>query len=149
MATIMLALSTFRHSEKAIQLALDTAASEKKDLVVVHVADVNLARYFVGTNIGLDPALKKMCEAEVLEMHEKENRRKADEIVSRARERGVAARSVVKIGRFALVCLEVVAKEKPEVIVTTRSNRPDWVRRFFGSPVDHLIAKAGCRVIEA
>jgi nucleotide-binding universal stress UspA family protein len=145
----MLALSTFRHSEKAVQLALDTAASEKKDLLVVVVTDVNLARYFVGTNIGLDPKIKKMCEAEVLEMHEKQNNLKAEAIVSQAVARGIRTRHLVKTGRFALVCLEIVEQEKPDLIVTTRSNRPDWVRRLFGSPVDRLIAEAGCRVLES
>jgi nucleotide-binding universal stress UspA family protein len=33
------------------------------------------------------------------------------------------------------------------VIITTRSKRPEWVRRFFGSPVDDLIRKAGCPVV--
>lgn len=145
----MLALSTFRHSDRAVQLALDQAAEARKDLLVVIVTDVNLARYFIGTNIGLDPAHKDKCEAEVLHMHEKQNLLNAQKIVADASARGVQARCIVKTGRFALVCMEIVKKEKPGLIVTTRSNRPHWVRHFFGSPVDHLIAEAGCDVLEA
>lgn len=148
MATVMLVLSTFRQSDKAVELALQMA-SEGKDLVVVQVADMNLARYFVGTDIGLDPDLKDSCEKDLLKRHEAQNRVKAEEIVNRAAALGIRARSVVEVGRFALVCLEVVKREKPEVIITTRSKRPHWARKFFGSPVDHLIAEAGCRVIEA
>jgi hypothetical protein len=53
----------------------------------------------------------------------------------------------VKVGRFAVMCLEVAQKEKPSMIVTTRSQRPVWVKKFFGAPVDDLIAKARCPVI--
>jgi hypothetical protein len=45
------------------------------------------------------------------------------------------------------MCLEVAQKEKPSMIVTTRSQRPVWVKKFFGAPVDDLIAKARCPVI--
>jgi nucleotide-binding universal stress UspA family protein len=144
----MLALSTFRRSERAIDLALRDAA-EYRRLVVCYVADVNLARYLVGQDLGLFPELEKQSEQETLREHEEEGRRAAAVIAERAAAGGIEAIVYVRVGRFAEVCLEVVRKERPCHIVTTRSRRPEWVRRFFGSPVDRLRTQAGCPVVEA
>ena len=59
----------------------------------------------------------------------------------------ILVKTLVKVGRFAVICLEVVKQTHPSVIVTTRSRRPDWVKKFFGAPVDELIAKAVCPVL--
>ena len=56
-------------------------------------------------------------------------------------------KAIVQIGQFASVCLDLVKQEKPSLIVTTRSQRPEWVKRFFGAPVNELIEKAGCPVM--
>ena len=144
---VMLTLSTFRRAQRAIDLAIEKAA-EGNELVVVYVADANLARYFIGTDIGLYPELKERCEEEVLREHQQKGKEVAGIIAQKAEARGITVRTYVSIGRFALECLKVIEKEKPKVIVTTRSQRPAWVRRFFGSPVDHLIAEAPCPVIE-
>jgi nucleotide-binding universal stress UspA family protein len=144
----MLALSTFRRSEDAVQAALERAA-EGGELVVVYVADVNLARYFVGTDVGLYPELEETCEKELLERHLRAGQKRVAQIVARAERAGIATTTHVEIGRFARVCLGIVGRERPGLIVTTRSDRPKWVRRFFGSPVDRLKREAGCPVIEA
>jgi nucleotide-binding universal stress UspA family protein len=144
---VMLALSTFRHSEHAIALALDKAA-EGKELVVAYIADVNLARYLVGTDVGLFPELKHQTEKAILEEDEQKARRKAQSIADLAAERDIPVRIYARIGRFAVECLKIVEQERPSLVVTTRSGRPGWVRRFFGSPVDKLLAQAGCPVIE-
>jgi len=143
-----LALSTFRRSEDAIAVALEKAAA-CKELVVVYVADVNLARYLIGTDVGLYPELKEKCEQELLEEHRQKGKEEAESIAARAETQGIRTVSYVLVGRFALVCLEIVEKERPSLIVTTRSRRPTWVKKLFGSPVNHLIAHAGCPVIEA
>jgi nucleotide-binding universal stress UspA family protein len=145
---VMLALSTFRRSDQAVRTALDRA-SECGRLVIVYVADVNLARYMVGTDVGLSAGLERQCEEEVLAEHEREGREHVAEIEDLAREAGLAVTSEVRVGRFGLVAMEIVERERPSLIVTTRADRPAWVRRFFGSPVDHLIASAGCPVVEA
>ncbi len=148
MRPVMLALSTFRKSEKAVELALAEARTSRT-LVVVFVVDINVARYIIGTDVGLWPELKQSCEEELLQKHENAAREAVQMIVAKAQGLGLTVRTYVTRGRFALECLEVVAREQPDLIVTTRSNRPNWVRRFFGSPVDHLVAEAGSRVIMA
>ncbi len=141
---VMLALSTFRQSEAAVEIAIQEARSLRK-LCVVFVADENLARYYIVSEIP--PAMKEMYEAELLKLDEKEGLARIEEIAARARLESIETKSVVKIGRFALVCLDVIRQERPSLIVTTRSQRPEWVRRFFGSPVNVLIEKAGCPVV--
>jgi nucleotide-binding universal stress UspA family protein len=145
---VMLALSTFRRSDKAIDLAMERAG-ECGRLLILLVADVNLARYLIGADLGLYPEIRRQCEDELLEEHERQGREHVEAIAERAREQGLEVSTHVSVGRFALLCLEVVERESPCLIVTTRSRRPAWVRRFFGSPVDHLIAHAPCPVIEA
>jgi len=145
---VMLALSTFRRSEAAVALALERATAVGR-LVIVYVADKDLARYFVGTDIGVYPGLKEKCEADLLEEHERAGRRHVEEVAQRAREEGLEVTAYVERGRFAVVCLEVAAREFPSLLVTTRSKRPGWVKRFFGSPVDYLTQHVGCPVEEA
>ena len=142
---VMLALSTFRKSEAAVHTAIEKAKSIRK-LCVVFVADMNLARYYIGAEIP--PAMKEMYEEEILKLDEKEGLAHVEEIAAKARLQGIEMKSVVKIGRFALVCLDVVKQEKPSLIVTTRSQRAEWVKRVFGSPVNELIKKAGCPVLD-
>ena len=145
---VMLALSTFRHSEKAIETVLAKAAAVGQ-LVIAYVADVNLARYLIGSGAGILEGLKEKCEEEMLEEHKERGKQRVEVIAKQAKERGLEVSTHVEVGRFALVCLEIVKKTGPSLIVTTRSKRPAWVRRFFGSPVDYLIEHAGCPVIEA
>lgn len=142
---VMLALSTFRQSEKAIENAIQEAKAVRK-LMVVYVADVNLARYFMDVDHGWISELKETCEADLLKKHEQAGHEYVAAIVERANKEGIEVMTHIEIGRFALVCLDVVRDAKPSQIVTTRTKRPAWVKRFFGAPVDDLIAKAGCPV---
>ena len=148
MRPVLLALSTFRYSEEAVDLAMERAR-QGHPLVVVYVVDVNLARYFIGTDIGFYPEIREKCEEELLKEHRTMAEERVAAIVEKARARGVDTRPHIAVGRFALECLLVVEADRPGLIVTRRSNRPGWVRRLFGSPVDYLIKHAGCPVVEA
>ena len=147
MESIMLALSTFRQSKKAAEFAIERA-KEGKNLIIVFVVDVNLARYFIGADLGVYPELKERCEEGLLKEHRNQAAEKVSSIVKTAEDYGISVKRYMSTGRFALECLEVVRKENPELIITTRSKRPNWVKRFFGSPVDYLIANVGCPVRE-
>lgn len=148
MSSIMLALSTFRQSEKAVKLAIKKVA-KGKTLIAVFIVDVNLAHYLACSDVGFYPELKAECEKELLEEHKEEAEKRLKSIIRMANRRGITVRRHLRVGRFDLECLKIAKKDKPKLIITTRSKRPAWVRRFFGSPVDHLIANVGCPVIEA
>jgi nucleotide-binding universal stress UspA family protein len=142
---VMLALSTFRRSEKAVAVAIEKSL-EIKNLMIVYVIDANVARYIVDAEEEFLIGLKEKTEAELLEKAEKDAREEVAKIAGEAEKKGIQVKTIVQVGRFAVVCLDVVKQTHPSVIVTTRSRRPEWVRKFFGSPVDELIAKAGCPV---
>lgn len=143
---VMLALSTFRKSEKAIFTAVQEAKKTKK-LLVVYVADINLARYFVGAEYGLSPHVRDTCENHLHHLHEQEGWELVDEIEAKARLEGIEMKAYVQTGRFAGTCLKLAAVERPAMVVTTRSNRPAWVKKLFGAPVDELVEQAGCPVL--
>lgn len=142
---VVLALSTFRRSEKVVNVAIEKAREVKK-LMVVYVVDVNLARYLVDVDHGTIPEYEKTVASEVLKQHEREGREHVAAIVEKAKKEAIEVEFHLEIGRFALVCLDMVKQAKPSQIVTTRSKRPEWVKKFFGAPVDDLIAGAGCPV---
>lgn len=148
MKPVVLALSTFRTSEEAIRLAIGRA-KKGKNLVVFFVVDLNLAGYLIGTDLGLLPKLRHCYEEEVLEEHKKSAEALVKSIAQKAGRYGIKTKTKVEIGRFSFRCRELVRQEPPELIITTRSKRPEWVRKFLGSPLDHLIASGECPVIEA
>jgi nucleotide-binding universal stress UspA family protein len=143
---VMLALSTFRRSEKAVDAAIEKSRENKK-LMMVFVVDINVARYLVGVEEEFSVGLKETCEAELLEKAEKEGLEQLVKIAKRAEQEGLQVKTLVQLGRFAVVCLDLAGQTSPSLIVTTRSRRPEWVKKFFGAPVDELIAKAGCPVL--
>jgi nucleotide-binding universal stress UspA family protein len=143
---VMLALSTFRKSEKAIKVAIEKSQETKK-LMIVYVIDINVARYLVDVEEEFFIGLKEKSESEMLGKAEQDAHDQVAVIAEKARKEGIKVKTLTKIGRFAVVCLDVVKKEQPSVIVTTRSKRPEWVKKFFGAPVDELIAQAGCPVL--
>ena len=65
-----------------------------------------------------------------------------------ARKNNIAVKTLFQIGRFGIICVDIVKKENPAVIITTRSRRPDWIKKIFGSPVSYLIEHSACPVIE-
>jgi len=144
---VMLALYTFKHADRAINTALERA-SQRKRLVIVYGANVNLGLYFMASGIGIYPKLKEQCEKELLTESEQEWKEKVEAIANRARAEGLQVVTYVRVGRFISLCMEVIEKEKPFLVVTRRPRILVWIRNLFGSQVDRLIAHAGCPVIE-
>jgi len=144
---IMLSLSTFRQSNKIIDLAIKKA-NISKSLIVAFIVDINIPRYIEYTDIGLYPELKEKAEFEILKEHEKQAKEKVNNIIAMAEKFGIDVKTYIEIGRFGLKCVEIAKAENPELIITTRSKRPKWVKKLFGSPVDYLIKNLNCEVIE-
>ena len=91
--------------------------------------------------------MKEMCETDILKLNEEKGYVHVQMIAARAKLDDIETRSVIQIGNFATVCLDLVKKTNPALIVTTRSQRPEWVKIVFGAPVNELIEKAGCPVM--
>ena len=143
----MLALSTFENSDKAIEAAIEKASHFKK-LVIVYGHEVNLWLYFLETDIGFYPCWKEQCEKELLAEIRQQWEGKAKDIADRAREKNLQVTTYVRTERFRTLCMEVVKKEQPSLIITKQNLRPAWFRRLFGSPADYLASHTECSVIE-
>lgn len=146
---VMLALSAYRKSDIAIETAVTHAERSGALLAVVYVIDINLNRYIPGCDLGSSQYLYEKCERKILRELYDEARRIIGEIEEKAEAAGVKTKTYLFRGRFGQECVRLEKVLRPEIVVTTRSDRPDWLRKVFGSPVDFLIKNANCRVIEA
>jgi nucleotide-binding universal stress UspA family protein len=145
---VLLALSTFRRSEEAEDKAIELMGDGGR-LIIIYVADVDVARHLVGSDVGVFDGLREKTERELMKEHMDRGMEAEKRLVERAHRMGADnVESRVQIGHFANEVLKDVEKYKPKVIVTTRSSRPAWVRKLFGSHVDIIHEKTGCPVIE-
>ena len=147
MQPVMLALSTFRQSETAISRALEEAKTTK-NLLIVYVVDINLERYLIDSDLSITGELETRFKEELLAEHKEKGKKYVENIETEARKNNIAVKTLFQSGRFGLICVDIVKKENPAVIITTRSRRPDWIKKIFGSPVSYLIEHSACPVIE-
>ena len=146
---VMLALSTFKHADIAIDTALEKASRCQK-LVIVYGHDVNLGLYFMESGVGLYPDLKEQCEKEILTDYEQQWKEKVEVIADRARAQGIEVVTYVRAERFTSLCLKVIEKEEPSLIVTAMDPRsPSWLRGLFGSAAGRLAYHTDSTVINA
>lgn len=94
MDQVMLALSTFRHSEKAINFTIQEAKKGRR-----------LARYFIGSDIGFYEELKSKYEKEILEEHRETAKTRVGAIEKLAGEYSIKVEKHIRTGRFALQVL--------------------------------------------
>jgi len=144
---VMLALSTFKYSDKAIEAAIEKANQCKK-LIIVYGHQINLWLYFLETDIGFYPCWKEQCEKELLAEIHQQWEQKIKSIANRAKAENLLVTTYVRAERFRTLCMNVVNKENPSLIITQKTLRPSWFRRFFGSPTDYLASHTECSVIE-
>jgi hypothetical protein len=144
---VMLALSSYSHSDKMIRTALENAKYNNR-LVIVYAININPSEYFVGTDIGFYPEWKKECIKDLFRQYILRCRGKIHYIANQAMAEGIQTETFIRIGRFVPICLNVIKTEKPFLVITKRPLGPALFRRIFHSPADRLIRRAGCEVIE-
>jgi isocitrate dehydrogenase len=144
---VMLALYTFKHSDKAIEAAIEKAGN-RKGLVIVYLSNNNLNKYFVGTDIGFFPDWKEECQKELIQKLERNYRERVEAIAAGAREKGLHVVTYVSAICDTSLWLEIIEKEKPFLIVTTRTGRPAWIRKLFDSKAIHLFSGVDCPVMD-
>jgi len=107
-------------------------------LITIFIVDVNTARYFAGTGVVAGSSLRDKMEEGLLDEHQKQAREVLDRVEQMAGERGIECRTFMKTGRFAEEVRLVACEVGVDVIIVTRAQRPEWMRRLFGSPIDRL-----------
>ena len=144
MQPIILALSSFRNSKDAIDLAI-RLAEKSGNLIICYITDENIHRYLEDSPCYMREELKE----EYIQSFKKKNELRAISIKNIAEEYDIKNVEIVaEVGRFAEIVLEVADIKQPEYIVTTRSTRLDILRRMFGSPIDVIKNNARCKVME-
>jgi nucleotide-binding universal stress UspA family protein len=147
MGPVLLALSSFRLSQKAIETAFSEAA-KVNSIIISFIVDVNLHRYLLTSDLMATTELEHEYEQEMLDDYKEKGEKLVKDLEAIAQEAGLTYKSYFAIGRFGLINEEIAKKEQPSLIVTTRTNRPQWVKLLFGSPVSYLISRVSCKVIE-
>jgi len=140
---VLLALSSFRFSEKEIEHALNTCRQHGCPLTTVFVVDVNVARYFVGTGVMAGTSLREQMEQGIMDDHRHRAQELLGKVCRMAAERNIECEAVLRQGRFAAEVRAEAARVGAQVIIVTRAQRPEWLRRLFGSPVDRLCDELG------
>lgn len=146
--TILLALSSFRYKDEEVEHALKLCEEHDARLVTVFVVDVNPAHYLAGSGAVVGSSLREDLEHGIMQEYQERAEEVLERVCAAAEARGVECESVLRTGVFAEEVRAVMARCGPRVIVVTRSERPDWLRRLFGSPVDSLCDELGdqCRI---
>ena len=145
---ILLALSTFRQSDELVEHTIQAARRSRQPLIIAFVVDVNLPRYFTESGAIAGTPLREQSEKEMLEDFRRQAATITRSIEQTAQQSDIPCSSSVVVGRFGVEILMQASEHRPSFITLTRSKRPDWVRRLFGSPVDSIIRDAGCPVYE-
>ena len=71
------------------------------------------------------------------------NLRTVCEGLEQAAERGIECETSLRVGRFADEVMAEAREHPPGAVIVTRANRPAWMRRLFGSPVDRIRDELG------
>lgn len=146
--TILLALSSFRYKDEEVEHALGLCEEHGARLVTVFVVDVNLAHYLTGSGAVVGSSLREDLEHGITQEYERRAQEVLGRVCATAATRGVECETVLRTGSFAEEVRAVMSRCGPRVIVVTRAERPLWLRRLFGSPVDGLCDELGgqCRI---
>jgi nucleotide-binding universal stress UspA family protein len=146
---VLLALSTTRHSEKAIEKAIERVEAESGELFLLFILDDEVPsglfdqltdRGFTGEKPS-DQLANALKEEYRLRAREETQR-----IESRAAERNLKCHTEIVEGAFQDKCLEGVERYQADLVILTRRKRSNLARYLFGSAVNNLKAVCQCGV---
>jgi len=143
---VMLVLFSDRNPDRAVELAFEKAKNSG-ELVLVYVIDDNLAPYFVGTDAGLYPALKEICEQDLLKKYRQEAADQIDRIVQRARTRGIRIKKHLLTKSAYQKNTTLIQDEKPALIISDEKKKRFGLKLFLREPIINLLKNTGVPVI--
>jgi nucleotide-binding universal stress UspA family protein len=125
-------------SEPAFRRALDLAAREARELVLVHAMEP-IPIFADEAGVGETDAVRKTAEAAA--------RARMDALLDRAKARRITASDVVVEGRPADVIVKVAKSLDADVIVMGTHGRTGLARVVMGSVAERVLATAPCPVL--
>lgn len=143
---VMLVLFSDKKADKAIALAFKKA-EKSKTLILVYVIDDNLAPYFVGTDAGLYPALKEICERDLLEKYWQEAVAKMDQLAQSAKTLGIQVRKHILTKSDYQKDSDLFRAEKPALIISGESRKGFGLKSLMRQPEIQTFKNTGIPVI--
>ena len=145
MKTILLALSTTRHSPKTIEYALKQARKESARLAILFIVDPDLPKLILDKMMdvgfmGDKPSFE--LQKSILKEYKERGKKITKQISEKPKTLGLEWLTIIAEGEFTKECMKVIEKEKPEKIILTRAQRSRLSRFLFGSEVNKLKQKS-------
>jgi nucleotide-binding universal stress UspA family protein len=146
---ILLLLSTTRKSPKSINTALEIAGREKAELLILFILDYELSQNIIQqlTQEGwIGGKATEDLHTAIMKEYFAQGKLKIADIEKQAKDKGISCRSIYTWGKFVEVALNVINKEKVDLIIVTRRKRSNLSRFIFGSPVAQLKEQVKCEI---
>jgi nucleotide-binding universal stress UspA family protein len=139
--TIFVATDFSPVSRNAFDAALALARAARARVVVVHVVAFPVP-IRAGVPVGI---LQEIARAS--DRLRAGDERRLEKLVARARGAGLAARGVLDEGDPAERLMRIIAKERPDVIVTGTHGRGGAAHLLLGSVAERIVREAPCSVM--
>lgn len=149
MKNILLVLTTTCQVDRAIELAIDKAKNEKANLTALFIIDSSVSESVVSkmSDFGFlgDRPSSDLTHA-ILKEYRDQGNKKLDEIKWLAECLGISCQAFVEEGDYTELALKKIARFNIDYAVVTRCKSSTISSFLFGSAMDRLISKAGCKV---
>lgn len=149
MKNILLVLTTTCQVDKSIELAVEKAKTEKANLTVLFIIDSSISEGVVNklSDFGFlgDRPSSDLTHA-ILKEYRDQGNKKLDEIKWLADCIGIPCQTFVEEGDYTELCLKKIARFNIDYAIISRCKRSVISSLLFGSAMDRMVAKAGCKV---
>jgi hypothetical protein len=151
MAGVLLILSEMRDGTDVVTRAVEKAAEDRCELLVLSVLDPAVmgkaaSRLTEQGQVGTTPSrgLAKSVQAR----HEQLAREQTADILERARAASVATRAIVRHGNYVREATEVITAERPDTVMIEKRPRSLLRMRSADAFLDGLAVEVGFKLLE-
>jgi nucleotide-binding universal stress UspA family protein len=141
---ILVATDFSEDSQRALTYAEELARKFSSEIVLLHV-DQPLAPVMVSPELG--PALDMGAMSRIAEEQRVLAQRELDKTVTRIRDGGLKARSMLKVGSPFLEIITTAQSEGADLIVLGTHGRSGLAHVLLGSVAERVVQKSPCPVL--
>ena len=149
MKNILLVLTTTCQVDRAVELAIDKAKNEKANLTALFIIDSSVSESIVSkmSDFGFlgDRPSSDLTHA-ILKEYRDQGNKKLDEVKWLAECLGISCQTFVEEGDYTELALKKITRFNIDYAVVTRCKSSSISSFLFGSAMDRLVNKAGCKV---
>lgn len=149
MKNVLLVLTTTCQVDRAVELAIDKAKNEKANLSVLFIIDASTPEGIVSklSDFGFlgDRPSSDLTHA-ILKEYRDQGNKKLDEIKWLADCHGIPCQTFVEEGDYTELVLKKIARFNIDYAIVSRCKRSVISSLLFGTAMDKLVSRAGCKV---